>query len=289
MVFFGMLFSGICEKGKFQGFEKTIIRERDVSGKLYEIAEEKGIVLLTITREEVLNALNFELLKNLKKEFTRFVENDDFKVLIITGKGDRAFCAGADIKELRGRHILKEKDDMNMGQEVFNILDNAGKPSIAAINGYALGGGLELALSCTFRIASPNARLGLPEINLGIIPGYGGTQRLVRLIGQARALEMILLGKTVTAEEAFGFGLVNKVVKREDLMSECFHLAEEIIGKSPIAVKLAMEAIIRGGDLPLKDGLAFEAALGTIAYNTQDAEEGLSAFLEKRKPRFTGK
>lgn len=247
------------------------------------------IEILTITRPDVLNALNFQLLQDLKTEFLRFKSDADRNVLIITGQGEKAFCAGADIAELRGRHIWEEKQGMQLGQDVFTTLEWVGKPSIAAINGYALGGGLEMALACTFRIASPNARLGLPEINLGLIPGYGGTQRLTRLIGQAKAMEMILLGKPLKAEDAERFGLVHKVTEQEKLLDTCMELAEELCKKSPLTIKLCMEAILRGRDTTLSEGLILEADLGTIAYNTQDGEEGLTAFMEKRKPNFTGK
>jgi enoyl-CoA hydratase/carnithine racemase len=177
---------------------------------------------------------------------------------------------------------------MLMGQETFNILEGLGKPSIAAINGYALGGGLEMAMACTFRIASTNARLGQPEINLGLVPGYGGTQRLLRLLGQAKAMEMILLGTPIRAEDAERLGLVSKVVERESLLDECLSLARSLCEKSPLTLSLAMETILRGRDVPLREGLVLEADLGTLAYNTEDGREGLAAFLEKRKPNFKG-
>lgn len=244
--------------------------------------------ILTITRPKVLNALNFNLLRELKKAFLDFKNDPERRVLIITGKGEKAFCAGADIQELRGRHITEEKEGQLTGQDTFTTLENLGKPSIAAINGYAFGGGLEMAFACTFRLASTNARLGLPEINLGLIPGYGGTQRLPRLIGQSRALEMILLGKPITAEEAQKFGLIYKVVESDKLLWECLNMAEMLCEKSPLTLSLAMEAVLRGRDVCLKEGLALEADLGTLAYNTNDGKEGLAAFVEKRKPNFTG-
>lgn len=257
--------------------------------KFFSIEHKDKVEILTITRPEVLNALNFELLKDLKEAFLHFKGDPSGRVLIITGQGEKAFCAGADISELRGRHILDEKQGMLLGQEVFNTLEGLGKPSIAAINGYALGGGLEMALACTFRLASPNARLGLPEINLGLISGYGGTQRLTRLVGQAKALQMVLTGKPIKAEEALQLGLVYKLVEQEELMDECLSLAEQLCKKSPLTISLAMEAVLRGRDVPLREGLVLEADLGTIAYNTEDGREGLAAFVEKREPKFKGR
>lgn len=247
------------------------------------------VEILTITRADVLNALNFELLKDLKEALLDFKADPERRVLIITGQGDKAFCAGADIPGLLGRHIFEEKQGMLLGQDVFNTLEGLGKPSIAAINGYALGGGLEMALACTFRLASPNASLGVPEINLGLIPGFGGTQRLLRLVGQIKALEMILLGSYITADEGERIGLIYKVVEQEKLMDECLNLADKLCKKSPLTISLAMEAVLRGRDVSLKDGLALEADLGTLAFNIEDGKEGLRAFLEKRKPEFKGR
>ncbi len=260
-----------------------------MGNKSLSIEHRDKVDILTITRPEVLNALNFELLSSLKEAFLRFKGDPDRRVLIITGQGEKAFCAGADIPELRGRHILQQKQGMAFGQEVFNTLEGLGKPSIAAINGYALGGGLEMALACTFRLASPNARLGLPEINLGLIPGYGGTQRLTRMVGQAKALQMVLTGRPIHAEEALQLGLVYNVVGQEKLLDECLGLADQLCEKSPLTISLAMEAVLRGRDVPLKEGLVLEADLGTIAYNTEDGQEGLAAFVEKRKPDFRGR
>jgi enoyl-CoA hydratase len=256
---------------------------------LFSVEYKGKVEILTITRPDVLNVLNFELLQSLKTEFLQFKCDTSRQVLILTGKGEKAFCAGADIAELRGRHISEEKKGMLSGQEVFNVLESLGKPSIAAINGFALGGGLEMALACTFRIASSNARLGLPEINLGLIPGYGGTQRLTRLIGQAKAMEMILLGEFIKAEDAERFGLVHKVIEQQKLLDECLVLADKLSSKSPLTIGFCIEAILRGKDASLKEGLALEADLGTLAYNTEDGKEGLAAFMEKRKPKFIGK
>ena len=259
-------------------------------GEKYFSSEYRDKVeIITITRPKVLNALNSDLMKELKEAFLRFKDDKDRRVLIITGQGEKAFSAGADIPGLLGRHIFEEKRGILSGQDTLTTLEGLGKPSIAAINGYALGGGLELAIACTFRLASPNARLGVPEIKLGLIPGYGGTQRLLRMVGQIKALEMVLLGSSMTAQEGERLGLIYKVVDQDKLMDECLKLADELCKKSPLTISLAMEAVLRGRDVALKDGLALEADLGTIAFNTEDCKEGLTAFLEKREPKFKGR
>jgi enoyl-CoA hydratase len=260
-----------------------------MNSEFFSIELKGPVEIITITRTNALNALNFQLLRDLKGAFLEFKEDGSRRVIIVTGEGEKAFCAGADISELRGRHISDEKRGHLIGQDTFNVLESVGKPSIAAINGYALGGGFEMALACTFRLASPNARLGLPEINLGLIPGYGGTQRLPRLIGQAKAFEIVLLGKPIKAEEAERIGLLYKVVEQTQLVDECVKLAHELCQKSPMTISLAMEAILRGRDLALQQALGLEADLGTIAYNTEDGQEGLAAFMEKRKPQFRGR
>ncbi|MBE9572299.1 MAG: enoyl-CoA hydratase/isomerase family protein [Proteobacteria bacterium] len=244
---------------------------------------------LTINREEALNGLNLQLVRDMKDEFIRVKADNLIKVLIITGQGSKSFCAGADIKELLGRSIDQEKHDIFFGHETFSILENMGKPTIAAINGYALGGGLEMALACTFRIASPNARLGLTETNLGIIPGYGGTQRLSRLIGPKKALRMILLGKRLSAEEAMQIDLIDDVVEADKLMDKCMELAQNLSSRSATASALAMESVLGGFEMNIKDGLLLEANLAILALHTEGAEEGIKAFLEKRKPDFKDK
>jgi enoyl-CoA hydratase len=242
------------------------------------------LTLLTLDRAAVLNALNFELLRDLGVALDR-VASGDARALLVTGAGDRAFCAGADIKELMGRSLRAQREGTAFGQTVLAKLDALPIPSIALINGYAFGGGLELALACTFRLAGPTARLGLPEIKLGLIPGYGGTQRLPRLIGEARALEMILTGRAVEAEEAKRIGLVNRIVDG-DLIEAGKSFAREMTGYSLSALGLARDAVHRGLAFPLKEGLEIEADLNTLAFQTADAVEGMLAFLEKRKPVF---
>ncbi len=242
------------------------------------------LALVTLDRPEVLNALNFELLRDLGAALDQMV-GGDARALLVTGAGDRAFCAGADIKELMGRSLRAQREGTVFGQAILAKLDTLPMPSIALINGYAFGGGLELALACTFRLAARNARLGLPEIKLGLIPGYGGTQRLPRLIGEARALEMILTGRTVEAEEAERIGLVNRIVDG-DLIEAGKSFAREMTGYCLPALGFARDAIHRGLAFSLRDGLEIEADLNTLAFQTADAVEGMMAFLEKRKPVF---
>jgi enoyl-CoA hydratase len=242
------------------------------------------LAVVTLDRAPVLNALNFELLRDLGVALDQ-VASGDARALLVTGAGDRAFCAGADINELMGRSLRAQREGAAFGQAVLAKLDALPIPSIALINGYAFGGGLELALACTFRLAGRTARLGLPEIKLGLIPGYGGTQRLPRLIGEARALEIILTGRTVEAEEAERIGLVNRIVDG-DLIEAGKSFAREMTGYSLSALGLARDAVHRGLAFPLKEGLEIEADLNTLAFQTADAVEGMLAFLEKRKPIF---
>ena len=245
------------------------------------------LALITFDRPEVLNALNFELLRDLGAAIDQ-VAGGDARALLVTAAGSRAFCAGADVKELMDRSLAATRQGAALGQAIFAKLDVLPIPSIALINGYAFGGGLELALACTFRIALPGARLGLPEIKRGLIPGYGGTQRLPRLIGEARALEMILTGRTVMAEEALRIGLVNRVVDR-DMLGAGVSFAREMTCFSLPALGFARDAVRRGLPSSLREGLAIEADLNTLAFQTADAAEGMTAFLDKRQPVFRDK
>ena len=245
------------------------------------------LALMTFDRPEVLNALNFELLRDLGAAIDQ-VAGGDARELLVTGAGSRAFCAGADVKELMDRSLAATRQGAALGQAIFAKLDVLPIPSIALINGYAFGGGLELALACTFRIALPGARLGLPEIKRGLTPGYGGTQRLPRLIGEARALEMILTGRTVMAEEALRIGLVNRVVDR-DMLGAGVSFAREMACFSLPALGFARDAVRRGLPTSLEEGLAIEADLNTLAFQTADAAEGMTAFLDKRQPVFRDK
>ncbi|MBV9859079.1 MAG: enoyl-CoA hydratase/isomerase family protein [Alphaproteobacteria bacterium] len=242
------------------------------------------LVLITLDRPEALNALSFAQLHDLDRVLDHVAEGDA-RAVLVTGEGERAFCAGADIKELMGRSLVAQRNGAALGQSVLAKLDQLPMPSIALINGYAFGGGLELALACTFRLAARTARLGLPEIKLGLIPGYGGTQRLPRLIGEARALELILTGRAIGAEEAERIGLVNRLIDG-DLVAAGTAFAREMTGYSLPVQGLARDAIRRALDLPLHEGLKIEADLNTLAFQTEDAAEGMAAFVEKRKPAF---
>jgi enoyl-CoA hydratase len=244
--------------------------------------------LITLNRPDALNALSFSLIRELGARLDE-VANSDARALIITGAGAKAFCAGADIKELMGRGLTAQKQGGEFGQATFAKLDTLPMPSVAVINGYAFGGGLELALACTFRLATRNAKMGLPEIKLGLIPGYGGTQRLPRVIGEARALEMIMTGRTVDADEAQRIGLVSRLVDSAnagDAVAAGVAFAREFSGYSLPALSFARDAVKRAGETPLHEGLKIETDLGTLAFQTRDAAEGMTAFAEKRKPKF---
>ena len=242
------------------------------------------VALITLDRPEALNALSFAQLQDLNCVLDSLA-NGDARALLVTGSGDRAFSAGADIKELMGRTLVEQRAGAALGQAVLGKLDELSMPSIALINGYAFGGGLELALACTFRLAARTAQLGFPEIKLGLIPGYGGTQRLPRLVGEARATEMILTGRTVDAAEAERIGLVNRLIDG-DLTEAGMAFAREMTGYSLPVLNLARDAIRRAPDLPLHEGLKIEADLSTLAFQTEDSVEGMMAFIEKRKPVF---
>jgi enoyl-CoA hydratase len=242
------------------------------------------LALVTLDRPQALNALSFALLRDLDAAFDQAAAGDA-RALLVTGAGERAFCAGADVHELQGRTLAAARAGAAFGQRVFFKLDELPIPSIALVNGYAFGGGLELALACTFRLAAPAARFALPEIKLGLIPGYGGTQRLPRLIGPARALELILSGRTVTADEALAIGLVNRIAEGDLVASGCA-FAREMTGWSLAALRLARAAVERGLSTSLKEGLAIEADLNAAACTTEDAAEGIAAFLAKRPPVF---
>jgi len=242
------------------------------------------LALITLDRPEALNALSFAQLGDLNRQLDS-IAGSDARALLVTGAGDRAFSAGADIKELMGRTLVEQRAGATLGHSVLAKLDQLPLPSIALINGYAFGGGLELALACTFRLALRSAKLGFPEIKLGLIPGYGGTQRLPGLIGESRAIEMILTGRTVDAEEAERIGLVNRLVEG-DLIPAGEDFAREMTGYSMPVLGLARDAIRRALDLPLPEGLKIEADLSTLAFQTADSVEGMTAFIEKRKPAF---
>jgi enoyl-CoA hydratase len=253
-------------------------------GMSIRVAHHGAVAVLTLDRPAVLNALSFATLAEIGKVLDEIAASDA-RALIVTGAGLKAFCAGADINELRGRSLIEQKRGAELGQGVFAKLDALPIPSVAVINGHAFGGGLELAMACTFRLAAPGAKMGLPEIKLGLIPGYGGTQRLPRLVGEARALELIMTGRFIDAEEALRIGLVNRLIDGDPLQAGVA-FAQELTGFSLRALEFARAAVCRAADLPLSEGLKTEAELSTLAYQTADAEEGMAAFIEKRKPEF---
>lgn len=249
-----------------------------------ELSRVDEFALITLNRPAAMNALSFKIIRDIGAAIDAALATDA-RGLLFTGAGDKAFCAGADIKELCNRSLMEQKTGAELGQAVFAKLDTAPIPSFALINGYAFGGGLELALACTFRLASANAAMGLPEIKLGLIPGYGGTQRLPRAIGEAKSLDLIMTGRTVAADEAADIGLVHKVVEA-DLLDEAVAYARKITRYSLPALQFARDAIRRGAETNLNEGLRIEADLSTLAYRLGDAEEGMAAFEEKRKPEF---
>ncbi|UCD91887.1 MAG: enoyl-CoA hydratase/isomerase family protein [Methanobacteriota archaeon] len=247
------------------------------------------IAVVTVNRPEALNALNSEVLTGLKEAGEAALQDEDVLVVIVTGAGEKAFVAGADIKEMTGKTPLQMREFTVLGHHVMSLFAKMEKPTIAAVNGFALGGGCELAIACDIRLASDNAKLGVPEVGLGIFPGFGGTQRLTRLLGKGRACELIFTGKMIGAEDAEKIGLVNKVVPQADLMKEAKALAEEISSKGPLALGLAKSAVNGALEAGLDQGLALERELVSLAFSTQDKEEGLKAFIEKRPPEFKGK
>lgn len=249
-----------------------------------ELTRVEEFALITLNRPDALNALSFVILRELSDVIDAAVAGDA-RALFITGAGPKAFCAGADIKEIMGRSEAEHRAGVALGQKTFAKLDDLSIPSIALINGYAFGGGLELALACTFRLASANAKMGLPEIKLGLIPAYGGTQRLPRAVGESRALEMILSGRGVDAQEAETIGLIHRCVEG-DLVAAGIEFARGFCGHSLVTAKLARQAVRQGLDVSLDRGLQIEANGSTRAYFSEDAVEGMSAFIEKRKAKF---
>ncbi|MEI9978058.1 MAG: enoyl-CoA hydratase-related protein [Edaphobacter sp.] len=246
------------------------------------------VARVTLNRPEVLNALNSTVFNELERVFRALMDDVDVRVILVTGAGEKAFAAGADINELVRLDIATGEAKSGRGQEVFRIIETCGKPVIACINGFALGGGCELALACTMRIASDTARLGQPEVKLGLIPGYGGTQRLPRLVGQAAALKLLLTGEIIGAVEAFRIGLVEEVVPAARLMARAEELARTIVGMAPLAIAGCMEAVHWGGELGLVAATDVEAEIFGRLCGTADKNEGTKAFLEKRPPVWTG-
>jgi enoyl-CoA hydratase len=248
-----------------------------------------GVAVITVNRPKVLNALNTATLDELRRTMLALKADDDVRAIILTGAGEKSFVAGADINELAVQSPTSGREHAIRGQHVLDLIEHLGKPVIAAVNGYALGGGCELAMACTIRLAAEGARLGQPEINLGIIPGYAGTQRLTRLVGRGRALEMLLTGEPVGASEAYRLGLVNRVVPAAELMTEARKLAELLAAKAPIAVRYVIDAVNNGLQMSFAEAQKYEATLFGLIASTDDMREGTRAFLEKRKPEFKGK
>jgi enoyl-CoA hydratase len=247
-----------------------------------------AIGYVSINRPEKLNALNQKVMEELYDCFRTLQNDERVRVVILTGSGERAFVAGADISELVVQTPIVGKEIAQFGQQVFNLIENLGKPVIAAINGFALGGGCELAMACTLRIAADTARLGQPEVKLGLIPGYAGSQRLPRLVGKGRALELILTGEPVTAPEAQRMGLVNQIVPAAELLAAAERMAKKILANGQLAIKFALEAVNRGMEMPTDEGQLLEATLFGLCCTTADMKEGTQAFLEKRPAHFTG-
>lgn len=263
--------------------ERCVMEYREYNNILFEAKE--GIGYVTMNRPKALNALNTEVVAELDDLFTKIEADDEVKVVIITGAG-RAFIGGADIAYMGALDGLKGREFVMQGQAVMDKIENLSKPVIAAINGFSLGGGNELAMSCDIRIASEAAKFGQPEVNLGIIPGYGGTQRLPRLVGKGVAKKLILTGAMIGAEEALKIGLVDEVVPADELMTRAEEMAKTIMTKAPIAVKMAIAAINNGMNTDLRTGVQFEAEAFQTTFNSEDRVEGMAAFLEKRPAEF---
>src|SRR5437868_12700218 len=252
------------------------------------LEKKNSIAYVSVNRPKVLNALNMATMEELRVAFTDIKDDAAIRVAILTGSGEKAFIAGADISELAKHDAVSAKEYTHRGQSVLNLIENLGKPVIACLNGFALGGGCEVAMACTMRLASEHAKLGQPEVKLGIIPGYGGTQRLPRLVGKCIAMQMVLAGEMISAQEAHRIGLVNEVTTPTELIPRAEAISQKIIANAPLAVQYAMAAVNQGTDMTLVDGLYLEAVLFGAACATEDKGEGKSAFLEKRQSQYKG-
>ena len=254
---------------------------------LYE--KKGGVAYVTLNRPKVLNALNKATWADLRAAFEDARDDAEVRGVILTGAGDRAFIAGADIGELATAGAVQAAESSRFGQDVLNLVENLGKPVIAAINGFALGGGCETAMACTIRVAAEHARFGQPEVKLGVLPGGGGTQRLPRLVGKGRAMQLILTGEMIGAQEAHRIGLVNEVVPAAELMARAEAILKQIFSNAPLAVKFSLEAVNKGLETSQSEGLALEASFFGLCAGTEDKREGTQAFLQKRAPQFRGR
>jgi enoyl-CoA hydratase/carnithine racemase len=252
-------------------------------------AKKDGIAYVTLNRPKVLNALNQRTWQDLRAAFEDARDDATVRGVILTGAGDKAFIAGADISEIAHITAVDAQQSSRYGQDVLTLIETLGKPVIAAVNGFALGGGCETAMACTIRIASEHARFGQPEVSLGIIPGGGGTQRLPRLVGKGRALQLILSGAMITAQEAYRIGLVNEVVPATDLIPRAEAILKQIFANAPVAIRFSLEAVNRGLETSQAEGMALEASLFGLCAGTEDKNEGTQAFLQKRAAKFTGR
>jgi enoyl-CoA hydratase/carnithine racemase len=258
--------------------------------KLENVLYEKkdGIAYVTLNRPKVMNALTQETWRDLRVAFEAAREDEEVRGVVLTGSGDKAFIAGADISELSKINAVQAEKSSSYGQGVLTLIENLGKPVIAAINGFALGGGCEAAMACTIRIASESAKFGQPEVKLGVLPGGGGTQRLPRLVGRGRALQLILTGEIINAQEAYRIGLVNEIVPSTSLIARAEAILRQIFSNAPIAVKYSLEAVNKGLETSQSEGFALEASFFGLCAGTEDKKEGTSAFLAKRAPQFQG-
>src|SRR6476660_457977 len=254
-----------------------------------KLEKKNAIAYVTIDRPKVLNALNMATMQELWQVFSDLKDDKQIRVVILTGSGEKAFVAGADINELAKNSPVEAKAYTHKGQATLDLIENLGKPVIACINGFALGGGCEIAMACTMRLATENAKFGQPEVKLGIIPGYGGTQRLPRLVGKGLAMQMVLAGEMITAQEAHRIGLVNEVLPSAELIPRAEAIAAKVIANAPLAVQYAMEAVNKGMEMTLAEGLYLEATLFGVCCATEDKTEGTTAFLEKRAAQFKGR
>jgi enoyl-CoA hydratase len=270
-----------------RGFMSSPITGLTLENVLYE--KKDSIAYLTLNRPKVLNALNKKTWADLRTAFEAARDDAEVRGVILTGAGDKAFIAGADISELANVSAVEGEESSTFGQEVLNLVENLGKPVIAAINGFALGGGCETAMACTIRVASEHAKFGQPEVKLGLIPGGGGTQRMPRLVGKGRALQIILSGEIISAQEAYRIGLVNEVVPAADVITRAEAILKQIFSNAPIAVKYSLEAVNKGLETSVAEGLSLEASLFGLCAGTEDKREGTQAFLQKRAPQFQGR